>query len=86
MLVWGGPRDVGRITILLGASDLMAAAPPLRVRDLSEAYHPVRLVPGASEIGVEKAIAGAVGLAVGTSFLKTICVAYWEDNISLSVL
>lgn len=51
----------------------MAAAPQLRVRDLGGAYHAVRLVPGASEISVKEAIAGAVGLAVGSYFLRNVC-------------
>ena len=49
----------------------MAAAPLSRVRNLSGAYHPVRLVPRVSSLDVKEAIiAGAVGLAVGTSFLN----------------
>lgn len=48
----------------------MAAAPSLRVRVPSRAYQAVRLVPGASALDVKEAIAGAVGLAVGSFFLK----------------
>jgi hypothetical protein len=48
----------------------MAAAPQLRVSDLTGAKHAVRLVLGASETSVEKAIALAVGLQVGTFGLK----------------
>ena len=46
----------------------MAARPvaPFRVRDLDGGWHPVDLVPGISEAGVEKAIAAVVRLAPGT--------------------
>jgi len=44
----------------------MAAAAPFRVRDLAGAWHDVELVPTTSEAGVEMAVAGVVGLALGS--------------------
>lgn len=48
----------------------MAALVTIRVRFDGGAYQRVRLAPGMSEGGVERAVAGAVGLAVGTFFIR----------------
>ena len=43
---------------------------PFRVRFAGGAYQVVGLAPGQSEVGVERAIAGAVGLTPGTFFIR----------------
>ncbi len=48
----------------------MAASAPFRVRDLAGVWHGVELEPINSPADVEKAVAGAVGLVVGTFFLR----------------
>ncbi len=50
--------------------DRMAAPVTIRVRFDGGAYQRVRLAPGMSEGGVKEAVAGAVGLAVGTFFIR----------------
>ena len=52
----------------------MAAPPgkePFRVRYGGGGWHEVYLAPGASETGIERAVAGQVNLAVGTFAIRS---------------
>ena len=49
---------------------------PFRVRFAGGAYQVVGLAPGQSEVGVERAIAGAVGLTPGTFSFVTLSVSW----------
>ena len=74
MLCWGVARWrwATRHPFCRRAPNRMAAAPTLiRVRVHGGDYHTVELAPGMSELGVEKAVAGALRLAVGTFVLES---------------